>query len=56
MPHKLTYTHSKSHISTTIEIDEDANLTEMVKEFELYIKACEYPMSGKRLELVDENL
>lgn len=47
MPHKLTYTHSKYHISTTIEVDEDASLSEMVEAFNLYLRAYEYPTVGK---------
>ncbi len=52
MTHKLTYTHSKSSISTTIEVDEDATVYKLIEAFELYLKACEYNIDGKTLELV----
>ncbi len=57
MTHKLTYTHSKSEVSTTIEVHEDANVSALLEAFEVYLKACQFNLFNKHLELVDdENL
>ncbi len=55
MTHKFTYQHTNARISTTIEVDKDANLGEMVEAFEQYLRVCGYYMDGKSVRIDDGN-
>lgn len=46
MTHKFTWEHTSSSISTTVEVDEDANLLTMLEAFEQYLKACGFCFDG----------
>ena len=51
MSHKFTYHYSTSKCSSTVEVDEDANLYEVIEAFEDYLRGCGYNVDG-HIELV----
>lgn len=47
MTHKFTYKYSTGKSYITVEVDEDANIYEVIEAFEDYLKACGYAVDGK---------
>jgi len=51
----IIFEQKNNDSSVRYELNNDLSLTEMLEHFELFIKACGYEISGKTLELLDND-
>lgn len=47
MTHKFTFQYPESKTSVTVEVDPDANISEMLEAFVDYLKACGFAVDGE---------
>jgi len=51
----IVFKQNNDYSSIRYEIDSDIGLTSLIEHFEYFIKACGYEISGKTLELLDND-